>query len=417
MIHLFLICLVSFFSCFVSAQSEWDALKKELQNRPIVLMSKTMNRKITRVHRLMRKKNKSSLSKAQSILTEITKSSSMDSEKAEAYRLLGINSLQQKEFKSAIQFLQQSIDLKTLSYRQYLDTILILAQIHLSLKESRSKLKAQKYLQKWFALADKPQPQSHALMAYVYYMQKKKKKALKEVYKAIDLANKPKKQWLGVAVNIHLELKEFQSAEKLLHRLLTLYPSSQIHWRQMSNVSFNVKNNPGTLASYQLAHKVKAFEKEGLLKQLSNLLNMQGVPYTAAKNWEQALKEKKVKETSEHYEYLGDLWSKSEEMKRAIHAYKKALLLPKAKPMVYVKLSSLYFLKQKWREGVQVLEKVLKAHSDIENKDGIYVQIGFAYYYLKEYQKSLDYFYKSEKIRGDSEIIARQWIRQVKQYL
>ena len=419
MANVFLIYSLLLFSYFASAQNNdhWEVLKDNLKNRSAVLMSKAMNRKISRVHRLMGRQNEESLKKAQSILTAITKSSSLDYEKAEAYRLLGISFLYQKNFNSAALFFKQSIGLNTLSYQQYLNTILTLAQIYLNLKDSQSKVRAQNYLREWFALADKPQPKSHALMGYIYYMQKNKKKALEEIQTAISLSKRPKKEWLGVAVNIHLELKDFKSAQNLLHRLLTLYPASQPHWRQVSNVFFNTDDFQKALASYQLAHKVKPFKKVGPLKELSNFLNMQGIPYKAAKNWDQALKDKKVPETFKHYEYLGDLWSKSEEIERAIDAYNKAILMPEKKPIVYMKLSSLYFLQQKWRKGVEVLEKSLSMSEDIENKDDLYVQMGFAYYYLKKYQKSLDNFYKAEKIRGNSEIIARQWIRQVKQYL
>ncbi len=408
--------LISYFALAQNG-SDWEVLKKKLKNRPAVLMSQTMNRKISRVHRLISKKNLKSVEKAQSILMGITKSSFLGYEKAEAYRLLGMSAIHQKEFNSSIRFFKKSMDFNTLSYQQYLDVILILSQIHLNLKEPQSKKKAQKYLQQWFALSDKPKPKAYALMGYIYYMQDNKKKALEEIQKAISFSTKPKKQWLGVAVNIHLELKNYELAEKLLHRLLTLYPDSQSHWRQQSNVFFNIGDNKKALASYQLAHKVKPFKKERVLKELSNFLNMQGIPFKAAKNWQQALKEKKAKETSKHYSYLGDLWSKSEEIEKAIEAYKKAIFLPDTSPVVYVKLSSLYFLWQKWRKGVEVLEKALSMDNDIENKDGLYVQVGFAYYYLKEYQKSLHYFYKAEKIRGDNEITARQWIRQVKQYL
>ena len=415
MMRLFLVSFILFFFNFSLAQDHWKQLKKELKKRPSVLMSKTMNRKISRVHKLMSKQSKESVKKAQSILNGITKSSYLSYEKSEAYRLLAMIFIQERSFRKATQFLNKAISFNTMSYQQYLDALLILSQIQLNFKSSQAKKKAQEYLEQWFSLSDRPKPKAYALMGYVYYMQDKKEEALAQIQKAISLSKIPKKEWLGVAVNIHLELKRYSAAEKLLHRLLTLYPSSQPYWRQKSNVFFNLDKPPKALAAYQLAHKVKPFEKGKALKELSAILNMEGIPYTAAKNWEKALNEKKAKHTSEHYEYLGDLWSRSEEIQKSVEAYNKAILIPNADTRVYVKLSNLYFLRQEWKNGIDILRKIL--NSKVKNKDELYVQIGFAYYYLKEYQKSLSYFHKAEKLKGDSEIVARQWIRQVQQYL
>ena len=414
MFRLFLVSSILFISNFSFADDHWQKLKADLKRRPSILMSKTMNRKISRAHKLMSKKGTESLKKAQDILYGITKSR-LSYEKSEAYRLLAMSFIQQRKFKRAIRYLKRSMSFNTMNYQQYLSSLLILSQIQLNFKDSKSKQKAQEYLKEWFILSDKPQPKAYALMGYVYYMQDKKEEALAQIKKAISLSKVPRKEWLGVAVNIQLELKRYQAAQALLHQLLTLYPSSQSYWRQKSNVFFNLEKSPEALATYQLAHKVKPFEKGKTLKELSNFLNMQGIPYKSAKNWEKALKEKKAKNTSEHYEYLGDLWNKSEEIQRAINAYHQAIFIPDADPRIFMKLSSLYFLRQEWQKGIDVLKKVLR--KKLENKDELYVQVGFAYYYLKEYQKSLSYFHRAEKLRGDSEIIARQWIRQVQQYL
>ena len=395
---------------------ELQTLKKNLQKKSTHSMSKRTSRRFRRIHTWMTSSNKENVDRARQSLKEIVNSSNTHpSERAKALLLLGEIYSMDNDYTKAIQHYEQALQGVHISYYEYLKYVLTLAHRYMALENYN---KAQSYIEKWMALKDKDRPEAHAMLAFIYYQKDKKREALVEIEQAIGMSETPRKLWLSFAAALYVEFKRYATAEQTLHRLLALYPSSQIHWRQMSSVFLNFpkQKSSSALAAYQLAHKVRSLDTESNVTELLRLLLDQGIPYTAAQNWEKAIQEEKVKASSKNYEILGDSWMQAEEKDKALKAYKIAAE-KSDKGTIWLKLGIIYLNDGKWKLSVDSMKKALSKEPDIEDADGVYIRIGFAYYNLNQYQQAFDAFKSAEKIRGDFEIMARQQSRKMKEFL
>ncbi len=395
---------------------ELQELKDKLQRRSAYSMSKRMNRKFRRIHTWMMSDKKENSDKARQSLREIVDSSNTHpSEKSKALLLLGDIYSMDENYEQAIKYFEQALEGAHISYYEYLKYLLTLAHRYMGLENYD---KAQYYVQQWFALADKDRPEAHAMLSFIYYQKNQKKSALTEIEKAISMSETPRKLWLSFAATLYIEFEKYAIAEETLHRLLALYPSSQVHWRQMSSILLNYskKNSSDALATYQLAHKARPLDQEGSITELLRLLLDQGIPYRAAQNWEKAIKEKKIKDSSKNYEVLGDSWMRAEEKDKALSAYKTAAE-KSDKGTIWLKLGLIYLDDGKWRLSIDNMKKALSIRKDVEDVDAVYIRIGYAYYNLGQYQQALNAFKSAEKIRGEFEISARQQSRKMKEFL
>ncbi|MDE0150976.1 MAG: tetratricopeptide repeat protein [Bdellovibrionales bacterium] len=410
---------ISFFTVLSQSQDiaqDLQTLKKRLQRKSTHSMSKRVSRKFRRIHTWMMSAKKENVDRARKSLKEIIDASnSHPSEQAKALLLLGEIYSLNNNYTQAVQSYEQALQGEHVSYYEYLKYLLTLAHRYMALENYD---KAQSYVQKWMALKDKDRPTAYALLAFIYYQKGKKKEALAEIERAINMSETPRKLWLGFSASLYMEFKRYDTAEQTLHRLLALYPSSQMHWRQVSAVFLNSpkQKSSSALAAYQLAHKVRPLDTEGGSAELIRLLLDQGIPYTAAKHWEKAIQEEKVKGSSKNYEILGDSWMRAEEKDKALQAYKKAAE-KSDKGTLWLKLGVIYLSDGKWKSSIDSMKKALSKEPDIEDADAIYIRMGFAYYNLGQYQEALDAYKSAEKIRGDYEIQARQQSREMKKFL
>ena len=395
-------------------KDELKQLKSKLKKNQSRLLSERENRRFARILKLMNKKQKESKLKAVSMLKKTTQLPAVKpSQKATAFWFLGIAYARMEDYKNSALYFEKALSLKSLGFDRHLNTLVMVSQLHLSQGDNK---KARERLLLYLALADKPNPKAHVFMAQLEYQEKNKKKALKEILKAIEMKKKPDKNWLSFASNLYLQFEDYQSAEALLNRLTSLYPSAQKQWKMLSITKLNNNKTKSALAVHQLAHKVRPLEEESDIKQLSSLLAERGIPFKAAQSLKKAIDENKVKVNQKNYEWLGDLWTQAEEIELAVSAYEESSKKTTDNGNVFVKLGQIYLSQEKWLKAVKSIEKGLDT-GNITLPDRAYFQIGLAYYNLKEYNQSLKAFQKAEELEGDYEIPSSQWIRQAKKYL
>ena len=396
------------------SKSSLQKLKTQLKKNQSRLLSERENKRFLRVLKLINKKNKEGKLKAVSMLKKIINSPAVKlSQKATAFWFLGMAYARMEDYKNSALHFEKALSLKALGFDRHLDTLIMASQLNLSQGNNK---KARKNLHLYLALADKPKPKAHVFTAQLEYQEKNKKKALTEILKAIKMKEKPDKNWLSFASNLYLQFEDYKSAEKLLNRLTSLYPSAQKQWKMLSITQLNNDKKKSALAAHQLAHKARPLEEENSLKQLSSLLAERGIPFKAAQSLKKALNENKVKADQKNYEWLGDLWTQAEEIELAVGAYEKSSKKAADNGNVFVKLGQIYLSQEKWLKAVDSIKKGLSV-GKITLPDRAYFQIGLAYYNLKEYNQSLKAFQKAEELEGEYEIPAGQWIRQAKKYL
>lgn len=386
-----------------------DKLKK---NEGSLISSK--DKRLIRISKLLSKKSKKSINKAIFFLKKIISSKSVRKTQAsQALWFLGSAYASLEDYKQSIVYFEKSINSDSIGLKRFQLTLITLSQLYLI---SKNQEKSKKYLLSWFAISETPQPQPHVFLAAIYYMEKKKLKALKEINKAISLKKIPDKRWLSFSANINLELKKYEEAEIVLSRLVSLYPSDQLLWIQFSGTQFHLNKSKKTLASFQIASKLKSFEKEHQFLQHASLLSEQGIPYLAAKNLKKGLDQKKIKYSQKNYEILGDFWRQAQELEKALKTYLLSTQHSVENGKIFIKLGHIYFFKEDWKQATKYMKEGL-SRGKIENKDEVYFQIGWAYYQMKKYEQSIKFFGKSIDLSGKFEIASRQWKRKSKKAL
>lgn len=417
-IFVFISLFIFFCSSSVADNSQLHLLSKEKRDKKVdQLKSKAQsllrgnNRRIDRINKLLSRQTKESTQTAIISLNKIAEDSkSNGSQTVEASFLLGNAYASIEDFPKSIKNFEKFLENKEASFNRFQSTLIILSQLYLISKNIQ---KSKDYLLSWFSITEKEVSRPYALLATINYMEKDTKQALVNISKAISLSKEPEKKWLSFAASLNFEFKNYKKAEEVLAQLVALYPESQMHWEQLSITKFEQNKSTETLASFQIASKIKPFTKEVSIIQHTSLLSEQGIPYLAGKNLDLALKEKKIKINRKNYEILGDFWMQAREWQWALEAYKQSAALAKKDGKIFMKLSRLYLFQEQWAEAIKYMTQGLKL-GGIKKPDEVYFQIGWSYYELKKYTKSLEYFGKAIDLQGDYEIPSRKWIRQIK---
>ena len=380
--------------------------KAELKSRKSSLTSKGTHRRLSRAHALM---GKDKLNDALQILERLKKSTEKrPHEHAQVLQAIGYIYAQQDKFAKALSVLKAAIDLKAMPYAPTLSTLYTMAQVNLAQENYAG---AEKILNQWFALADKPSADAYVLLATIFAQKKKQKKALEFVTKAIDMSDKPKESWLSFAVAMNYELKRYPEAARLLEKLTGLYPEKKKYWKQLAGVYLNIDKNDKALASLELANKAGYLDQEAEIMNLVSLNLYGGIPLKAAKLLQAALKGKKVKSTQKHYEILGDCWAQAEEMDRALKAYAQSAKFAKD-GRIFAKQGRIYLEQENWKEAEQYLSQGLNK-GKLRKAEHVHMALGIARFNLKKFDAAINAFTVAKAKSKKLERQAEQWISYV----
>ena len=380
--------------------------KKELKNRKTGLISQITQRKLERVHNLL---SNDKPKKAISILKRLIKSTEKrPHEKAKVVYFTGIAHAQDENYKEALKYLQQAMDLKALDYPTTMSILYTLAQIHTVMEKYDEALKT---INEWFSLADEPSPDAHVLKAGILAQKKKYRQALKLVTKAINSVKTPKESWLVLAVAMNYQLEKFKEALPFLEKLTALYPEKKKYWKQLSAVYINLEKNPKALATMELAHKANYLEKNSEIMNLISLLIYGGIPLKGARILKKALEEGQVEKSQKNYEILGDAWAEAQELEKALKAYAVSATMAKD-GRIFAKQGRIYLDLENWKKATHYLSRALKK-GKVKNPQNIHMALGVSQFNLKKFNLAKKSFHRAKTISKKLKRQADQWIAYV----
>ena len=268
----------------------WVQLKKSLKKRKTTLFSPVLQRRLERLHRVLKKDKKKGLTLIEKMESTVQ---NRPAEQAKLFLLKAQVYLSLEQPKKALSYYQKAKNSQKLSYREH--TTLLYDMAFLYLMEKTIK-KAEKTSDLLFYLAKSPPPSSlHILKAHILIEKKQKKLALKKVNQALKTSRDPKEHWLALGAGLNLELKNYIPAIKLLLKLVAIKPKKKQYWKQLSSAYLNIDKNHKALATLDLAYKMDFLEKESEIWHLVSLLDYQGLPFKSAVLLEKSIKAKKVK--------------------------------------------------------------------------------------------------------------------------
>ncbi len=385
---------------------EWVQLKKSLKKRKSPLTSPLLQRRMERIHRVLKTNKQKALDLIQN-MEKVLKN--RPAERARLHLLRAQIHLSMEDMKKAMLYYQKAHDSQKLTYGEQMSLLYDMAFLHLMNKNTR---KADQISQKLFYLSDKlSDPPLHILKAYILTEQNKKKQALKRVMTALTESTKPKEHWLALGAGLNLEAKKYHIAIKLLSQLTSLKPQKKQYWKQLSSAYLNIDKEDKALATLDLSYKLDFLEKESEILHLTSLLLAKNLPLKAGLLMEKALKEKKVKSNPKNHEILGDLWQRAENIPKALKHYQKSSAFAK-KGKIFAKMGRLYTRTRNWKAVVKNMTLAIQK-GGIKHLEQIYISLGVAHLQLKQYELALSAFESvMEKTRAKTQSIkmARQWI-------
>ncbi len=394
---------------------QFSATRKELKNRPHLLFSPIVFKRLKWIHRLMGKKG--SEKKALALIQKLEAvAKKRPFELAHLYMLQGKVYRSLDDYKNAFLFYQKAIDLKQLPFGYHLSVIFDIATLHLF---QNNLLSAKRLIDRWFDLADEPTAEAYVLKAYIFIEKGKKNQALDLLMLAIKSTSHPRESWLSNAASLLTDRKKYVSAAQVLEKLVAHYPDKKQYWKYLSSVYLSIRKEDRAVATLDLAYKLDFLDKEREIVHLTSLLMYKGQPLKAGKLLQKAIRLKKVKKTYKNYELLGDCWFSAEETTKALKAYQlSAQIGSKKQGDLFAKIGRIYLDQEKWSKVIKYYKLAL-LQKKLKKPEYSHISMGVAYFNLKQYKKAIQSFEQVAVTKAKVRLIkiAREWINHVKQYM
>ena len=217
-------------------------------------------------------------------------------------------------------------------------------------------------LNTWFTMVDDIQSDPYVLRAQIKFQLNDFKGAVPDIKKAISMAqskNKtPKENWLLVERAVYFQNADFQSLERCLKDLISLYPKQQ-YWTQLSYVYSELGKQDKSLVALETAYDQSLLVKENQIISLAQYMLAEETPYKAAQVILEGIQSGKVEQTGENLSLLGDALMMAKEYDQAIKVMTQAAEETKESGDYY-KLAQIHSNRQEWQAALINVNKTLK---------------------------------------------------------
>lgn len=256
-------------------------------------------------------------------------------------------------------------------------------------------------------------PQDWQFKAIICYQGDKLKCAFDNISKAIDMVEAKGKiaeeSWYNIQRQLHLGAERYKPATAILEKLIRHYPKKS-YWEQLGSMYGLLERPKDQLQAMDLTYLMGGLTKEKSLVNLAYLYIADEVPYRGARIIEKGMADKVIPRTEENLDILATAWTRAKEAKKAIPVLQEVGKVSKS-GNVYVDLMSLHLDLNQPRKAIEYGKLALKKGNFTRGADGeAHINLGIAYFDLKQYSNAINSFQKASKIKKH-EKFARTWLR------
>lgn len=191
-------------------------------------------------------------------------------------------------------------------------------------------------------------------LASAYADRKRWREAIKQMDLALETAKTPKESWLQLKLGLHFELKEYPQCAEVLLMLVSIAPTKEDYWKQLSSILFEIKNDRDSMAVLGLADRQGFITDEREYKNLANVYLLMEIPYKAGTVLQRGLDAKALKPEEKVLSTLADSWYLAREYPRCEAALKR-LAEVTGKGDVYFRLGNLAVEDEQWKKAIDYL--------------------------------------------------------------
>ncbi len=268
------------------------------------------------------------------------------------------------------------------------------------------------YMNRWEKLRGEPDAGVTFIRATAYYQLEDYKNALKEalVVEKITAAEgkEMKENWWYLQVVIYNELKDYDNVIKVLEKLIVVYPKKQ-YWMHLAGMYSEKGLDDRSLSAYYAAYSQGMLAKESEVVMLAQRLLNAEVPFEAATVLEQGIKVKLVKKDEKNMKLLGTSYTMSQDMAKAIDAWREAAKLSDDGDNYY-RLAQALANEDRHKEAIEAYTSALD--KGVKNKTNAYFWLGISQMQLERWDSATASFKEAAKDK-DMEKSARRYLKYI----
>jgi len=332
-------------------------------------------------------------------------------EKAQIYNYFGWIYYSVEDYNNSIKYYELVVNQAPhIPWGLELQVMYTLVQLEFSQERYSNALKR---LDQWMKLSETIGADVYNLRASICYQMDDKNCALKSIKTAVkmveDKGKVAKEAWYSLERALYLEKEDYKSSLPVLVKLVRHYPKHS-YYQQMGSVYGMLEKEKSQLAILDSTYIMGGLAKEQQLLNLSYLMIQSDYPYRAAKILDKGIKGKVIKRSEKNLETLAKAWGMSQEKKKAIPYMTEAAKLSK-KGDLYGVLMGLYLDVDDSKSAIKAGRDAIKK-GELKRPGEINLNIGIAYFELKNFDDSIKYLKKAAKYEK-TQRFALRWIKHV----
>ena len=297
-----------------------------------------------------------------------------------------------------------------------ISTLYSLAQLSMQQQDFKSALD---YLTQWRNLNDKTLTgNQEMLFAQVYFQDKDFENSLRHIEIAVSLVeaeNKlPKENWLTLQRATYYELQQPKQVTKVIEKLVRLYDKPQ-YWLQLSSMYGEIGEEDKQMAVMEVAYQAGYVTKATDIITLSQLYLFHGAPYKSAAVLDDAIDQGSIFADEDNLSMLARAYLAAKEDDKAIKVLIRVSdMTPSGKHDAL--LAQTYLNNEQWPAAINAAKLALARYaehkqSNVKNlKDtaNMHLIVGMASFNVKSFERSLAAFAKASQFVSTKKT-ALQW--------
>ncbi|MEK6805303.1 MAG: DUF1329 domain-containing protein [Pseudomonadota bacterium] len=318
-------------------------------------------------------------------------------------RDLASRSAGNKDYAAAAKYLEQAIELNSLSGPALEEMQKDLTQLFIASGRPKEVIAA---LEATVGKDPQASPEMQAALASAYVQYKRYKAAIPLLERAISARPNPDETWLAALLSAY----QFENREKdaiaVLEKLIRVNPARRDYWLGLAALQFKSGQKERAQATLELAQRQGHLQNVEERLQLIGLTAQIGAPFEAASLMQSWMDGAQLPANADNWKLLAGLWTTARELKLAAKAIEQTLRL-KSDPQLFLQLGQLQMDRENYGEAAKSLEE---ATSRGARSGPALLLLGMAYYQQADFDNALRAFRGAADF-GQSRAQAEQWVK------
>lgn len=255
----------------------------------------------------------------------------------------------------SLQYLKGSVSTKILNDPEHANTVRLVAD--LSMQERQYK-QAIEYYNKWMDFTCKEDPDVYTRIANAYYETKELAKMVAPADKAIALYKVPNKNPYVLKLQSFWERKMFKETVGVAEVLVKTFPEEKRWWTQLGFFYMSTEEYKKALSTFEIAYNKGYLTKKSEVKALAQLYATNDIPYKAAIVQEKHIKSGLIEKDDKSLSALANSWHQAKEYKKAASYYGQAAAM-KPDPDYFRKQGILLLAIEDYKGALKALQSAL----------------------------------------------------------